>query len=55
LIGPEGGFHLDEVEHAQSSGFTTVSLGTRILRAETASIVAAALVQHALHNLDPLP
>ncbi|MCW5199959.1 16S rRNA (uracil(1498)-N(3))-methyltransferase [Desulfobulbus sp. F1] len=55
LIGPEGGFHLDEVERAQLSGFTTVSLGPRILRAETASIVAAALVQHALHNLDPLP
>jgi len=42
LIGPEGGFSLSEVEVAKARGFKTVSLGKRILRAETASIAALA-------------
>jgi 16S rRNA (uracil1498-N3)-methyltransferase len=45
-IGPEGGFHADEVAAARASGFTTVSLGRRVLRAETAALVALALCQH---------
>jgi 16S rRNA (uracil1498-N3)-methyltransferase len=45
-VGPEGGFAEDEVEAARASGFVTVSLGPRILRAETGAIVAAALCQH---------
>lgn len=51
LIGPEGGFAPDEVEQAQSEGFLPVSLGPRILRTETAAIVAAALVQSYLGDL----
>ena len=46
LIGPEGGFTPQEMAAAGSSGFQTVSLGPRILRAETATITAAALIQH---------
>jgi 16S rRNA (uracil1498-N3)-methyltransferase len=46
LIGPEGGFHADEVGAARAAGFATVKLAGRVLRAETASIVAAALCQH---------
>lgn len=38
LVGPEGGFTDDEVLKANDNGFETVSLGKRILRAETASI-----------------
>jgi 16S rRNA (uracil1498-N3)-methyltransferase len=45
-IGPEGGFHADEVAAARASGFTTVSLGRRVLRADTAALVALALCQH---------
>lgn len=45
LIGPEGGFSLLEIEKAREYGFQTVSLGPRILRAETASVVALALLQ----------
>ena len=41
LIGPEGGFSDKEYEDAEVSGFTAVSLGPRILRTETAAIVAA--------------
>lgn len=45
LIGPEGGFTQEEVISAEGKGLLRVSLGKRILRAETASIVAVALVQ----------
>lgn len=38
LIGCEGGFAKEEVEFAEKSGFSCVSLGPRILRAETAAI-----------------
>ena len=45
LIGPEGGFTQDEIERAGQYGFQTVSLGPRILRAETSPVVALALLQ----------
>ena len=47
LIGPEGGFHPSEVAYAKEVGFRTVSLGPRILRAETAALAAVVLAQHA--------
>lgn len=43
-IGPEGGFTDDEVGKAQIQGWIPVSLGTTLLRIETAGIVGAALV-----------
>ena len=46
LIGPEGGFSSGEVALAKANGFTPVSLGTRILRAETASIAMLAILQY---------
>jgi 16S rRNA (uracil1498-N3)-methyltransferase len=46
LLGPEGGFAVDEAARAQAVGFRPVSLGGRVLRAETAALVAAALCQH---------
>ncbi|MGE4519121.1 MAG: 16S rRNA (uracil(1498)-N(3))-methyltransferase [Desulfobacteraceae bacterium] len=46
IIGPEGGFTDEEKEAALNAGFETISLGPRILRAETASIAAAVLLQH---------
>jgi 16S rRNA (uracil1498-N3)-methyltransferase len=48
LIGPEGGFDPQEVALAREQGWTTVSLGRRIMRSETAGIVASALVLDAL-------
>jgi 16S rRNA (uracil1498-N3)-methyltransferase len=45
LIGPEGGFTIEEVKTARSHGFQTVSLGPRILRAETAPLVVLSLLQ----------
>jgi 16S rRNA (uracil1498-N3)-methyltransferase len=51
LLGPEGGFTREEVELARAHGWRTVSLGERILRAETATLAAVAIVQHATGNL----
>ena len=38
VVGSEGGFSIEEVEQLEASGFIRVSLGARILRAETAAI-----------------
>jgi 16S rRNA (uracil1498-N3)-methyltransferase len=46
LLGPEGGFAPHEAADARAAGFEPVSLGARVLRAETAAVVAAALCQH---------
>ncbi len=46
IIGPEGGFSKPEIEYARSKGVEVVSLGRRVLRSETAAIVAVALVLH---------
>ncbi|MEK6713654.1 MAG: RsmE family RNA methyltransferase, partial [Nitrospirota bacterium] len=46
LIGPEGGFSHEEVDVAVEAGFTPVSLGSHILRTETAPIVALSILQY---------
>ena len=46
LVGPEGGFSTGEVDAAAQSGFIPVSLGKRILRAETAAMALVAVVQY---------
>lgn len=51
LLGPEGGFARDEVDLARQLGWSTVSLGERILRAETATLTAVSVVQYLLGNL----
>ena len=51
-IGPEGGFARKEVQDAEANGFLVASLGKRILRAETAAIIATALIQFVLGGLD---
>jgi 16S rRNA (uracil1498-N3)-methyltransferase len=51
LVGPEGGFAPLEVGQATAAGFDSVGLGPRILRSETAAIVAVALAQAAAGGL----
>lgn len=51
LIGPEGGFTKGEADIAVSKGLIIVSLGKRILRAETAAISAVALIQFLLGDI----
>jgi len=45
LIGPEGGLSDAEVEQAQGTGFLPARLGPRVLRTETAPVVALAVAQ----------
>jgi 16S rRNA (uracil1498-N3)-methyltransferase len=52
FIGPEGGFSPEEVVQAQAAGLHLAGLGSRILRAETAAVVAAALC---IHEFTPSP
>jgi 16S rRNA (uracil1498-N3)-methyltransferase len=42
LSGPEGGLAPDEAAHAEAAGFQSVSLGPRVLRADTAPLAALA-------------
>ncbi len=51
MLGPEGGFSREEVEQARLLGWRTVSLGDRILRAETATLSAVSIVQYLAGNL----
>ncbi len=44
FIGPEGGYESEEINLAQANGFVAVSLGSRILRAETASIASLSVL-----------
>lgn len=44
IIGPEGGFDIEEIEYLENNGANIVTLGRRILRAETASIVVGGVL-----------
>lgn len=46
VIGPEGGFSLDEAESLINAGAKSVTLGKRILRAETAAVAAITIAQY---------
>lgn len=48
LIGPEGGFTNQEIEVANSLGFISVSLGSRLYRAETAALFALSVIVNKL-------
>ena len=50
VIGPEGGFTENEINMANEDGFVNVSLGRRILRAETASIYALSVISASLER-----
>ncbi|MFI5394662.1 MAG: RsmE family RNA methyltransferase [Candidatus Binatia bacterium] len=45
VVGPEGGFSAAEAERAAAVGFHLMSLGPRVLRAETAALAAVTLCQ----------
>lgn len=46
LVGPTGGWTAAEESDIRGAGFTAVSLGGRVLRAETAAIAGAAMIVH---------
>jgi 16S rRNA (uracil1498-N3)-methyltransferase len=53
LVGPEGGLSEKEYENAELAGFTAVGLGPRVLRTETAAIVAITVAQSLWGDLGP--
>jgi len=53
LVGPEGGFEESEVESARAAGFQLLSLGPRVLRADTAGPAALAVLQYRFGDLSP--
>jgi len=53
MLGPEGGFSAEEIDKATRKGFVSLSLGPRILRAETATVAACALIQYVFGDLGP--
>jgi 16S rRNA (uracil1498-N3)-methyltransferase len=51
LVGPEGGLTDEEEQAAVAAGFSSVRLGPRVLRTETAAIAALALLQREFGDL----
>lgn len=51
IIGPEGGFTSREVDQARRYGIAPVTLGPRILRAETAALAAIAVILYQLEDM----
>lgn len=51
LVGSEGGWTDDELSLAREAGWSIVTLGGRTLRAETAAIAVAAILQHRFGDL----
>ncbi|RDY23973.1 16S rRNA (uracil(1498)-N(3))-methyltransferase [Romboutsia maritimum] len=51
FVGPEGGFAEEEIQKIQDIGAKVVSLGPRILRTETASVVASSIALYELSDL----
>lgn len=50
-VGPEGGWAAQELDAAAAAGFRPVTLGARILRAETATLAALAILQNRLGEM----
>ena len=51
LVGPESGLNQAETDAAIAAGFTPAGLGQRVLRTETAGLVAATVAQVVLGDL----
>lgn len=52
VIGPEGGFSLEEIEKLKQNGAHIATLGKRILRCETAPVVALSVIMQLTDNMN---
>ena len=52
IVGPEGGFTSNEINLAREAGFQIISLGNRILRAETAAVSLVSIIQYEWGDLN---
>ena len=55
VVGSEGGFSREEEKLASEKGFSSVTLGKRILRAETAAVALTSVVMFSLGELGEIP
>jgi len=55
VVGPEGGFAVDEVERAVAEGFRPVSLGRRVLKVETAAVAIISIIQYETGGIGGIP
>ena len=53
FVGPEGGFSVAEAGQMRAAGMRVFSLGRRILRMETAAVLAPTLVLYHLGEMNP--
>jgi 16S rRNA (uracil1498-N3)-methyltransferase len=53
LVGPEGGLSTSEIEAAERAGYTSLRLGPRVLRTETAPLAAIAILQGWWGDMQP--
>lgn len=53
LVGPEGGLSESEIEAAERAGFTSLCLGPRVMRTETAPLAAIAILQSHWGDMRP--
>lgn len=51
LIGPEGGFSTEEIDFLKSHGALVATLGPRILRTETAPLMALSIIMELTENI----
>ncbi len=51
LVGAEGGWETEELARAAGAGWLSITFGGRVLRAETAAIIVAGLLQHLCGDL----
>jgi 16S rRNA (uracil1498-N3)-methyltransferase len=52
IIGPKGGWEDSEIESAKRNDYSIVTLGGRIMRAETAAIALTAILQHRFGDIN---
>ena len=50
IIGPEGGFDIEEINYAKQNNVNLLSLGNRILRVETATLTALSYLNYILEG-----
>ncbi len=53
ILGPEGGLHSEDLQILHQWRFTTFSLGSAILRGETAALAAMSIIQYLTGTLQP--
>lgn len=53
FLGPEGGLHGEDLQILQQQQFATFSLGSKILRGETAALAAMSIIQYLTGTLQP--